>query len=171
MPTQTLDRKSTKHDKQPAKGLKPAKQMKPTELLKKDHRKVKELFEEFEAAKTSVRKKEIVEQTINELKVHTQVEEELFYPAARKVRSLSDLLDEAAEEHHVVDLLIAELQTMEPDDERYDAKYTVLAENVKHHIREEEGEMFPKSKPIDTEELGRRMQQRSDELRAATAID
>ena len=78
-----------------------------------------------------------------ELEVHSKLEEELIYPAIRAEIDDDDLMDEALEEHHVVHGLLGELKKMKPSDERYDAKFTVLAENVRHHIKEEESDMFP----------------------------
>ena len=132
------------------------------QILKQDHRAVKELFKKFSetgdgAIKTRAK---IAEQIFHELEIHTKAEEEIFYPAVRKVADQEgeELLDEAYEEHHVVDLLIAELKAMTPDDACYKAKMTVLCENVEHHIEEEEEEMLPDAqKKLDSacmKELG-----------------
>src|SRR5688572_6880233 len=105
-------------------------------MLKDDHKKVKGLFREFESAGERAHKKKqgIAEQVFTELEIHSKLEEELFYPAARaQSKDLAEVVDEGIEEHHVVDVLIAELKAMEPEDERYDAKFTVLIENVEHH--------------------------------------
>lgn len=117
------------------------------EILKQDHEKVKALFRKFSetgdgALKTRQR---LAEQIFEELELHTRAEEEIFYPAVRKATDEEgeELLDEAEEEHHVVDLIIAELKQMDPGDEHYAAKMTVLCENVEHHIQEEEEEMLP----------------------------
>jgi hemerythrin superfamily protein len=107
------------------------------EMLREDHRKVKNLFEEFKHAEQKQTKELIVENILRELEVHATVEEEIFYPAAEKQTDEKESLDEAREEHHVVKLVINELRKMSAGDERYDAKYTVLAESVKHHIEEE----------------------------------
>lgn len=141
----------------------------PVEILKADHEKVKGLFEEFEKATTGPKKERIVKDTILELTVHAAVEETVFYPEARKKLKSGegeDLMDEAVEEHHVVKLLMKELSNMSASDDRYDAKYTVLAENVKHHIREEEGDMFPKitKSPANSEEIGEKMLKRKHAL-------
>lgn len=138
------------------------------ELLREDHQKVKDLFQHFEGMESG-HKKEIVTTTLHELAIHTTVEEEIFYPAARKALEETgeetDLIDEAWEEHHVVKLLGAELKKMRPSDERYDAKFTVLAESVKHHIEEEEGELFPKLEGhLDDENLGEKMIARKEKL-------
>lgn len=141
---------------------------KATDMLREDHEKVKGLFEQFEQAESD-EKKQLVATAIQELEIHTALEEEIFYPAAREAlqgeSEEEDTIDEAWEEHHVVKLVIAELKKMDPDDERYDAKFTVMAENVKHHIEEEEGELFPKLEgDIDEEELGEQMMERKEEL-------
>jgi hemerythrin superfamily protein len=116
-------------------------------LLKEDHKTVKKLFREFEAAgeKAAQAKGRIVGRIIEELTVHTYIENEVMYPEVRKL--LPDLEDdvlESYEEHHVADILCAELHALKPDDERFDAKTTVLIENVTHHVEEEEQDWFPK---------------------------
>lgn len=120
------------------------------EMLKDDHKKVKGLFREFESAgdKAYQKKGQIVTKVIEELEVHSKLEEEIFYPAvaAKTDKEGQDLVKEGIEEHHVVDVLIGELKGMQPQDEQYDAKFTVLIENVEHHIEEEEGEMLPDAK-------------------------
>ena len=138
------------------------------ELLREDHQKVKDLFQHFEGMESGD-KREIVAATLQELAIHTTLEEEIFYPAARKALEQTDeetdLIDEAWEEHHVVKLLAAELKKMRASDERYDAKFTVLAESVKHHIEEEEGELFPKLEGhLDNENLGAKMIARKEKL-------
>src|SRR5215475_13635749 len=135
------------------------------EMLREDHRKVKKLFEEFERAQEDHVKEQIVENTLHELEIHAALEEEIFYPAAEEQIGEKDSIDEAREEHHVVKLLICELKKMSADDERYDAKYTVLAESVKHHIEEEESELFPKLEgKLDAEEIGAEMETRKEQL-------
>ncbi len=117
--------------------------------LREDHHKVKQLFEEFEAAAEREEKQRIVEEALNALQQHSYVEEKVLYPAFLPALDEEQLLQEALEEHHVVHLLIAELKKMKPADARYDAKFTVLVENVRHHIKEEEGEMFPQVEEFD----------------------
>ena len=108
-------------------------------LLKDDHAKVKELFEKFEETKGSATKAKIVADAIKELKVHATVEEELFYPALRqKMDDEEGIMDEADEEHHVAKVLIAELEKMRGDEDHGEAKFKVLAESIRHHIKEEE---------------------------------
>jgi len=136
-------------------------------LLKKDHDTVKELFSDFEEAETLRQKKKIVADTIMELKIHATIEEEIFYPALRKHKVDMDLLNEADEEHHVAKLLVAELEQMDGTEQHYGAKYTVLAENIKHHIKEEEGELFPKARKTDLDfvALGKQLLARKQQLK------
>jgi len=139
-----------------------------TDMLREDHKKVKGLFEEFEQAEDTKAKQQIVETALMELEVHSKLEEELIYPAIRAEIDDDDLMDEALEEHHVVHGLLGELKKMKPSDERYDAKFTVLAENVRHHIKEEEAEMFPKAEDceIDWEALCSQVVKRKEQLTA-----
>lgn len=140
-------------------------------LLTQDHRKVQKLFKDFEKADRGDEEAciEIVETACAELKVHAMIEEEIFYPAVRS--KLGDqgesLLDEAAVEHEMVDVLIDKLAETDPSDPEYAAAFTVLGEYVQHHIKEEEKQLFPKVrklKELDLEELGVEMQARRDEL-------
>ena len=136
------------------------------EMLKSDHQKVKGLFAQFEKAKDTRRKRKIVQEAISELKVHATIEEEIFYPPVRKEIDDAKMMNEANEEHHVAKLLIAELDAMKGSEGQYEAKFIVLAENVRHHIKEEEEEMFPKVKKakIDLQALGNKMSQRKEAL-------
>ena len=142
-----------------------------TDMLREDHTKVKGLFEKFEEADDANAKQRIVEMALAELDVHAKLEEELIYPAIRSEIDDDDLMDEALEEHHVVHGLIGELNKMKPSDKRYDAKFTVLSENVRHHIKEEESEMFPKAEDcdIDWEALHQQVMKRKDQLMAKVA--
>ena len=127
-------------------------------LLKEDHRQVRKLFTQFEKAgeDAHVEKGEVVDKIIELLTVHTYLENEVMYPRVRElVPDLEDDILESYEEHHVADLLVAELAAMEPDDERFTAKTTVLIENVRHHMDEEENEWFPQVR----ENLGRKQLQ------------
>src|SRR6478609_7497742 len=124
-------------------------------LLRNDHRTVKQLFTRFEklGENAGVAKRDVVEQIIEELSIHAAIEEQLFYPAVRAtVPGVEDGVLESLEEHHIVKWVLSELEGMDPADERFDAKVTVLIENVRHHIDEEEGELFPKVR----DELGRK---------------
>jgi hemerythrin-like domain-containing protein len=143
-------------------------------LLKDDHKKVKELFKQYEAAgdKARQKKQRIAEQVFQELEVHTKLEEDIFYPAvqAKGTKDQKELVAEGIEEHHVVDVLIGELRALSPEHEQYDAKFKVLMENVEHHIEEEEGEMLPdaeKKLGKETEALGEQMMQLKQQLTAA----
>ncbi len=145
------------------------------DLLKADHDDVEKLFDEYDDRKEDAdaqTKEEIVESICKALEVHAQLEEELFYPAFRKVEDMQDLLDEESVEHQSVKSLVAQLEASTPDDMLYDAKVKVLSEYVKHHVREEEGEMFPKarSSDVDLDELGRKMIARKEELQEGAAI-
>src|SRR5437868_6748771 len=133
--------------------------------LKEDHDKVKSLFDEFEKANGRAAKRSIARQAIAELKIHAALEEEIFYPAVR-AQLETQVMNEADEEHHVAKVLIAELEKMDGRGDHYDAKFVVLAENVRHHIKEEEGEMLPEARrlEIDFEELGQEMLRRRKQL-------
>jgi hemerythrin superfamily protein len=140
------------------------------EMLTADHRKVEKLFKEYDQlaeGEGSYNEKETLAATIcAELTIHAQVEEEIFYPAARDILDEEDLVDEAVVEHATAKDLIAQLADMSPDDELYDAKVKVLSELIEHHVEEEEDEMFPKLKKakLDTASLGLQMQERKVEL-------
>jgi hemerythrin superfamily protein len=141
-----------------------------TDMLREDHRKVKELFRKFEQTENTNERKAIVESALTELDIHARLEEEIFYPAVRsevREEETEELMNEAEEEHHVVDVLAREIMKLQPDDPEYAAKFTVLYENVEHHIEEEESEMLPKADelgPERMEELGMRMQERKQAL-------
>jgi hemerythrin superfamily protein len=116
-------------------------------LLKNDHHTVEQLFKRFEKAgdRAHVEKRQIVDRIIEELSVHASVEEQLFYPVARAtVPDTEDIALESLEEHHIVKWLLSELVDLDPSNERFDAKVTVLMENVRHHVKEEETDFFPK---------------------------
>ena len=131
------------------------------ELLRKDHEEVKALFRDFASAVESSEKERIVRVAISSLDLHAAIEESVFYPAVREDSpDAKDKLDESLEEHHVVKGLIAELRKMSAADERYAAKFRVLAENVKHHIQEEEAELFARARTgkLDLMELGKKLE-------------
>jgi hypothetical protein len=134
-------------------------------ILIKDHDTVKDLFDSFEKAESASEKENIIDRAVTELKIHAVIEEEIFYPAVRK-RVGKDVMNEADEEHHVVRVLIAELDAMGRTDGHRDAKFKVLTESVRHHIKEEEKEMLPKAKSleIDFDALGQQMLDRKEEL-------
>jgi hemerythrin superfamily protein len=130
-------------------------------LLKNDHKTVNDLFKKFEKAGDSAykTKAKLVEQIIHELAIHAVIEEVAFYPFIKGVSDdLTDDVLESLEEHHVVKWLLSELEGMDPKSERFDAKVTVLIENVRHHVEEEEQDMFPRVRKMlsrsDLQELG-----------------
>ena len=118
------------------------------DMLKEDHTKVKELFEQFESAEGRERG-QIAATAIQELEIHAALEEKLIYPAIREEIDEDDLMNEAVEEHHVVHLLIRELKKLKASDPTFQAKFMVLSELVKHHIEEEEGSVLPKAEESD----------------------
>jgi len=130
-------------------------------LLTKDHDEVRRLFEQFRSAQDASNgqlMRETADKIFAELEVHTTIEEEIFYPAARgQDEEIDETLDESLQEHHVVDVLMAEMKEIESGSDEWVAKMTVLIENVEHHAEEEEQELFPDSR----EELG---DERMDEL-------
>jgi hemerythrin superfamily protein len=138
-------------------------------LLKQDHREVEEFFEEYEGLDNNRVKTELARKICNALKVHTQIEEEIFYPAARKATGDEDLLDEALVEHAGAKHLISEIESMKVGDDLYDAKIRVLGEQVKHHVREEEEELFPEieSSDMDVAAVGKQLADRKMKLMAA----
>lgn len=150
---------------------KSAAQQDAVEMLMADHKKVKKLFAEFQSLKEGGSAKEkasIVAKICQELTVHSALEEEIFYPAVRKAIDDADLMDEALVEHAGAKDLIAQLEEADAGEELYDAKVTVLGEQIEHHVKEEEGEMFSKAKRenLDTGALGEKMQKRKMALMA-----
>ena len=138
-------------------------------LLTEDHNKVKKMFKEFEelSKKSDTKgKEELATQICKELTVHAQLEEEIFYPAVRAAINDDDLMNEAMVEHAEAKGLIAQIQSMAASDSMYDAKVTVLSENIVHHVEEEENEMFPKAQKsdMDLEKLGLEIAERKKEL-------
>ncbi|HEV2364931.1 MAG TPA: hemerythrin domain-containing protein [Caulobacteraceae bacterium] len=135
-------------------------------LLRADHREVKQMFEAYEDLADNRDKGECAHRICQALKIHTMIEEEIFYPAARRATRDDQLLDESEVEHAGAKDLIAQIEAMRPGEKLYDAKVAVLGEQVNHHIREEEGELFPEVRDakMDLVELGERMQRRKAEL-------
>jgi hemerythrin superfamily protein len=135
-------------------------------LLKADHDKVKKLLSELETTtERGVKTRSELFATIKgELTLHEIVEEEIFYPELKSHPKAKDIVLEGYQEHHVVDLLMGELEALDVSDEAWGAKATVMKENIEHHIEEEEGEMFPQARKAlddaELDELGRRMEQR-----------
>jgi hemerythrin-like domain-containing protein len=143
-------------------------------LLKRDHDEVKSMLSDLES--TTERAEKTRTQGLAtlkaELEVHEAIEEEIFYPALKEHPKTRELALEGYEEHHVVDMVMAEIEGVEPSDETWMAKFTVMKENLEHHIEEEEGEMFDQAEKVfeddELEELGDRMQARKDELKSAS---
>ena len=137
-------------------------------LLKADHKEVNALFAQYESARSVTKKKALVEQICTELTVHAQIEEEIFYPQVKVALKDKELIPEATVEHGTMKDLIAQLEDGEPGDEMYDAKVKVLSEYVKHHVKEEQNEIFPKVKEtkLDLHAMGEELMQRKEELLA-----
>jgi hemerythrin superfamily protein len=135
-------------------------------LLEADHRAVEKLFAQFEKARDTDRKKLLADKICMELKIHTQIEEEIFYPTSREYLEDEDIVDEAVVEHAAAKELIAEIETMQPGEELYDAKVTVLQEQIEHHVEEEESEYFPKLRKtdMDMKAVGAMLKARKEEL-------
>jgi hemerythrin superfamily protein len=137
------------------------------EVLEQDHREVEEWFDEYdELQNKNDRKEELAEKICLALKVHAQIEEEIFYPRAREATKDDDLIDEAIVEHATVKNLIGEIEEMDFGEELFDAKIRVLGETVKRHIREEEEELFPElqSSKMDLKAVGKELAERKEEL-------
>ena len=142
------------------------------ELLKHDHREVDKLFSQYEDIKEGAEdaaKEELVSQICDALTVHAQIEETIFYPAARRALSQEegqDLLNEAAVEHQTLKDIIARLEAAPASDPLYDAGVKVLSEYTKHHVREEENELFPKvrSSDMDLQAIGQQLAERKQQL-------
>jgi len=142
-------------------------------LLKKDHEKVRGLLSQLERAaeRNSAKAEQLLAQVDREVKIHSQIEEEIFYPAFRDAAQKRDdreLYFEAKEEHHVVDLVMPEVRDTDSDAEEFAAKTKVLKELIEHHADEEEKEMFPKARKLfdrsELRELGERLKERKKEL-------
>lgn len=141
-----------------------------THILAKDHRTVEDLFEKFDKASGASTKEKIANEICTELKIHSMIEEEIFYPAL-KGKIDDDLLREAYVEHDGAKLLINEIVDGDPADEFYDSKVTVLKEQIEHHVKEEEKErdnMFQQARAtdVDLDALGEKMLARKEELTA-----
>ena len=143
-----------------------------TALLRADHKRVSDLFAEYEKTRSPVRKMALVTKICTELSVHAQVEEEIFYPAVKAALKDKELVPEAIIEQATMKALISQVEGVTPDGEMFDAKIKVLSEYVKHHVKEEHTEMFPKAKAskLDLVELGARLTDRKGELMAQRAL-
>jgi hypothetical protein len=128
--------------------------MKATELLKKQHREVKTLFGEAKKVKPGERRR-VVDEITEKLRGHMMIEEDIFYPAVRGIgtKTTEEMVPEAYEEHHVVQLVLDELPDVDLEDEKFEAKVTVLEELIEHHVKEEEKEMFKSAEKLGAERL------------------
>ncbi|MEY6432891.1 hemerythrin domain-containing protein [Thioalkalicoccus limnaeus] len=158
-------------EKKAAKSSSSPKAQGATALLRADHKIVNELFDEYEKTNIKSRKKSLVSQICAELTIHAQVEEEIFYPAMKEALKDKGLVPEAIVVHATLKDLIAAVEGAEPDGENFDAKIKVLSEYVKHHVKEEQNEMFPRARDskLDMKELGAQMASRKEELLAERA--
>jgi hemerythrin superfamily protein len=142
-------------------------------LLKADHRQVEQWFEEFKSTRSAGKKQRLATNICDALKVHTEIEEEIFYPAFLKATKDEDMHHEAIVEHDGAKKLIAEIEASSPQDDYFDAKVTVLAEMIKHHVKEEEqpSGMFAEAKKskMDLDALGRELAARKQELTQESA--
>jgi hypothetical protein len=136
----------------------------PIEMLERDHRRLEALFKKGEktTARGTKTRREVLETLTAELVLHERKEEKVLYPALKRHRDAHEIVLEGYQEHHVADVIVAELHRMPPTDERWGAKFKVLKENIEHHIEEEEGDMFKTARTVMTraqlEALGRRME-------------
>ena len=137
-------------------------------LLKADHRAVEKLFGQFEKAKDEGRKQQIAQQICMELRIHTQIEEEIFYPTSREFLNDDEIVNEAIVEHQGAKELIEQIEAMPPSDEMYDAKVTVLQEMIEHHVQEEEKTYFPQlqKSDMDLKAIREQLAERKQELMA-----
>lgn len=175
MPRNTSSRTASKTpSRAPARGASKKAEKTVLHMLAEDHKKVKKMFDQFEKIKDDDDAKQmLIEKCCAELTVHAQLEEELFYPALRDTIEDLDLIDEAEVEHATAKQLISELSSMQPGDALYEAKFTVLGEYVKHHIEEEEKEIFAKAKKsgLDLEAMAEEAKERKAELREELGLD
>ncbi|WP_394756889.1 hemerythrin domain-containing protein [Rhodoferax sp.] len=161
----------TSTPKNTAKHNNSAKIQDATALLHSDHVLVSGLFAQYEKTRSTPKKMELVSQICAELTVHAQVEEEIFYPAVKQALKDKELVPEATVEHATLKELISQVEGVPPDGEMFNAKIKVLSEYVKHHVKEEEDEIFPKAKAtkLDMAALGAQMAGRKQELFAQRA--
>jgi hemerythrin-like domain-containing protein len=142
-------------------------------MLIQDHQKVQKLFKQFEKTEGAEERSKIVEEACADLTVHTQLEEQVFYPAVRRALEEADLLDEAEVEHDVAKDLIEKLKGMRSENGEYSATFVVLSEYVSHHIEEEQNELFPAARKTDLDfnALAEEMHQRKKELREELGLE
>ena len=143
------------------------------DLLEEDHQQVEGFFEEYETLEDAGEKERLALKICLALTIHAQIEEEIFYPAAREAIAKAELIDEAIVEHASAKQLIAEIEEMDAGDELYEAKVKVLGEQVRHHIEEEEDELFPEIEALelDLAALGKKMAERKTALLEATTTE
>jgi len=139
------------------------------ELLRADHKHMSELFAAYEGTRSLPKKRALVEQICTQLSVHAQVEEVILYPAAKAALKDEELVPEATVERATLTAFISQIEGVEPGDEMFEARVTVLAEYVKHHVKEEQNEMFPKAKAsgLDMAKLGSQLAARKQQFLAA----
>ena len=159
--TKTSDRSSQQKNEKVG-----VEEMSAIDILEEDQRQVEESFDEYEELEDAGDKEQLAVKICSALQVHTQIEEEIFYPAAREAIEEPKLIDEAIVEHASAKQLIGEIENMKPGDELYDARVKVLQEQVLHHVEEEEGELFPQveASELDLEALGKKMAERKAAL-------
>lgn len=150
----------------PAKKKAGAKAQDAIALLRADHKQVSELFAQYEKARSANKKRSLVDAICLQLRVHTQIEDEIFYPAVKAALKDKELIPEASVEHASVKNLIEQVEGKEPDGEMFDARIKVMSEYVKHHVKEEQSEMFPKAKAtrLDMNALGAQLVAKKEEL-------
>ncbi|HEX4329985.1 MAG TPA: hemerythrin domain-containing protein [Burkholderiales bacterium] len=141
-------------------------------ILREDHRRIDEMFRQFDKARGGELKGELTHRICTELLIHAQVEDEIFYPALRDAMDIDDLMDEADVEHTAVARLVAEIMRMRPGAGHYDAKVRVLASYVRHHVQEEQNRMFSKARQarLDMRALGEQILERKKELQGSCAV-
>ena len=143
-------------------------------LLKKDHKEVRQLFKKIEKSSDSAVKlrEKTFAQIVKELDMHTAVEEQIVYPRLREIKQFKDMIGEAYEEHHVANQLIKEIQDLSADKEQWKSKVSVLKEIVEHHVQEEEKELFPKAQKAlgkeESKQLGKQVQQEKARMQGST---
>jgi hemerythrin-like domain-containing protein len=176
MPTSSKKRGSTARRSTSSKRQSSRSSTDAIALLKKDHQTVRQLLKRLESSSEGNRaaREQLLGQIENEIKVHTQIEEEIFYPAFREAAKASDehIYFEALEEHHVVDMVMPEIKSADEGSEEFTAKAKVLKDLIEHHAAEEENQMFPKARTAmgtaELREVGERMQQRKQQLTAGS---
>jgi len=142
-------------------------------MLKDDHDKVKGLFERFHGSRSHEEKRELAQTICRMLKVHTQLEEEIFYPAVRNAIEDEDTMNESLVEHAAAKELVEQIEKMSPNDGLFDAKVVVLGEYVNHHIREEQNQMFPqiRKSDLDLDDLAEQLRTRKQQLTREMGMD